>query len=373
MAATAIRGGQQVADATVVRADLQTNGAANTNVIAKAVQGTAITLSSTGGDAGTGDVTISVNVGVNLSFTSAQTITVNDAETGGASTSELTVAHTTTGTPGTNLGSTIEWQAETDTGNVAKTCGKISCQWSTIADATRTSYMDFQCVNSATNASKMRLFGSGGLCVNRTTDPGAGYVDANTGFKIAGTVLDFPNFAGTTSSAQRKIWYNRSTSTVSGGYAADTYLAGSSIVVGTAGWATGGLYRCLFDILKTGAGVATFTVSLRVGTAGTTSDTAITTFSVGAGTAVADQGQVEVIFILRSTGLSAAWAARGTFMHNNTSNAGLWPAPTIILGGFAVSGTTINTGSATTIGLSINGGTSFSGTVGMVEAQYSNI
>lgn len=61
MARTQIRSGQ-VGDAEVGRADLNTatSGAA---VIAKAVQGTGISLSSTGADAGTGDVTINVGTG----------------------------------------------------------------------------------------------------------------------------------------------------------------------------------------------------------------------------------------------------------------------------------------------------------------------
>ena len=56
MAATVVRGGQ-IKDASIQRVDLDvtTPGSA---VIAKAVQGSGIALTSTGGDAGTGDVTI---------------------------------------------------------------------------------------------------------------------------------------------------------------------------------------------------------------------------------------------------------------------------------------------------------------------------
>jgi hypothetical protein len=59
MAATNVRSGQ-ILDATISRVDLNTSGSAGTCVIAKAVQGSGIALTSTGGDAGTGDVTISL-------------------------------------------------------------------------------------------------------------------------------------------------------------------------------------------------------------------------------------------------------------------------------------------------------------------------
>ena len=56
MAATAIRG-TQIKDGTIQRVDIDV-GTAGQSLIAKAVQGSGIQLSSTGADAGTGDVTI---------------------------------------------------------------------------------------------------------------------------------------------------------------------------------------------------------------------------------------------------------------------------------------------------------------------------
>jgi hypothetical protein len=57
MSITTIRG-QQVLNGTIARADLNTSSVGQA-VVAKLVQGSNITLSSTGADAGTGDVTIS--------------------------------------------------------------------------------------------------------------------------------------------------------------------------------------------------------------------------------------------------------------------------------------------------------------------------
>jgi hypothetical protein len=56
MAITVLRGAQ-IKDATIQRVDLDTSTAGQA-VIAKVVQGTGITISSTGADSGTGDVTI---------------------------------------------------------------------------------------------------------------------------------------------------------------------------------------------------------------------------------------------------------------------------------------------------------------------------
>lgn len=58
MPPTVIRG-KQVLDGSIQRADLDTTTVGQA-VVAKLVQGTNVTLSSTGGDAGTGDVTINV-------------------------------------------------------------------------------------------------------------------------------------------------------------------------------------------------------------------------------------------------------------------------------------------------------------------------
>jgi len=59
VASTNVRGGQ-ILDNTVSRVDLNTSGTAGTTVIAKAVQGTGIAITSTGTDAGTGDATIAL-------------------------------------------------------------------------------------------------------------------------------------------------------------------------------------------------------------------------------------------------------------------------------------------------------------------------
>lgn len=162
---------------------------------------------------------------------------------------------------------------------------------------------------------------------------------------------------------------NASVATVSAGYATDTYLAGSAINVPNGQIRSGTTYRCVFDMVKTGAGIATPIFNVRMGTAGTTADTAIATTTFAAGTAAADTGLVEVYLAFNSGGASVfarscvnirhALAATGLTATGAAGNA------TIIS---TVSG--INTtGSGLIIGVSFNGGTSFSGTNTVVQAD----
>jgi hypothetical protein len=69
MPPTVIRG-TQVLDGSIQRADLDIVTAGQA-VVAKLVQGSNITLSSTGTDSGTGDVTISATAGINAFTTTA--------------------------------------------------------------------------------------------------------------------------------------------------------------------------------------------------------------------------------------------------------------------------------------------------------------
>src|SRR4029077_6129121 len=63
---------------------------------------------------------------------------------------------------------------------------------------------------------------------------------------------------------------------------ADVYLAGSNIVVTAGDFKAKGQYKCVFDMTKS-AGTGAIVITLRVGTAGTTADAAIQTYTFGAG------------------------------------------------------------------------------------------
>ncbi len=155
---------------------------------------------------------------------------------------------------------------------------------------------------------------------------------------------------------------NASTSTVSAGYAVDTYLAGSSITIPTAGgWRIGTQYRCRFDMIKTAASTAAATITFRMGTAGTIADTAITVHTWGAGTAAADTGIFEVVVTFRVVGASSVVSYQLGCIHHlaATGLISTGASGTGIL--TAVSGS-FDTTTYTVAGLSFNGGASFSGT-----------
>jgi hypothetical protein len=138
----------------------------------------------------TGTGTISLNLATDFSFTTPQTITLTDAFTN-TSGAVLTLTHLSSGTPTTNFGTTL-WSRLENSAPATVDAGQLQNNWSNAVSTQETSYYDFQLRNAGAGlASKMRLHGSGGLSVGHTTDPLAGYVSANTGFKIGATDI-FP-------------------------------------------------------------------------------------------------------------------------------------------------------------------------------------
>lgn len=154
------------------------------------------------------------------------------------------------------------------------------------------------------------------------------------------------------------------------GFSSDTYLVGSSIRIPGAGlWEVGSTYFCRFDMAKTGAGTAAFAVTLRIGTAGTTSDASICAFSFTAGTANADLGMIDVYAHFRTVGSGTSAVVIGNAeLAHHLAATGL---TTLGAAGFAIITTTssgFNSTTSHTIGLSVNGGSSFSGTNTLVES-----
>lgn len=80
-------------------------------------------------------------------FTAAQVTAVDDATTNNF-VNLLDLRHSTSGSPATGLGGSIRFGLESTT-TVNRDAGRINVQWTTATDATRTSSMTFQLVNSA--------------------------------------------------------------------------------------------------------------------------------------------------------------------------------------------------------------------------------
>jgi hypothetical protein len=149
---------------------------------------------------------------------------------------------------------------------------------------------------------------------------------------------------------------------------ADTYIAGSSIVVGAGNWAAGGQYKCRFEIVKTAASTATWALNIRVGT-GVVGDTAIIGGNFYPQTASIDTMIVDLNVNIRTIGASATSAGNVMLIHAAGNGVGYglaFPATPVAI----VQSATFNSTTATTIGVSFNGGASHSGTVTTVQASY---
>ncbi len=156
------------------------------------------------------------------------------------------------------------------------------------------------------------------------------------------------------------------------GFAADTYLVGSEIAIPAASLKAKSQYRLKFNVVKTGAGVATPIINVRVGTLGTTGDASRGTLTFSAQTAVIDEGTFEVVSTFRTVGAGSAavlatlgginhrLAATGLSVSNGESEV-------------AVSAGFDSTVANLIIGVSVNGGASAAWTVTVVQAELVNI
>lgn len=167
-----------------------------------------------------------------------------------------------------------------------------------------------------------------------------------------------------------KDQFNGSTSNQSG-ISGDTYLAGSNISIPQGKIKTGTMYRCRFNVVKTGAGTGAPVISVRVGTAASTADTARATLTFAAQTGVIDEGMFEVICVFRSAGAAAVIQAVGNLWHRLvTTGLNTTATFTSVLntgGSFDV------TGAGLKIGLSVNAPNPSSWTVSVVSAELVNL
>lgn len=155
------------------------------------------------------------------------------------------------------------------------------------------------------------------------------------------------------------------------GFAADTYVTDSRIVLPQTRIKAGSFYRCRIVITKTAAGTATPVFNVRTGTAGTTADTARLTYTSVAQTAVVDTGFLEVMATFRAVGASAVLASWLRFDHDLASTG--FANATRGFQGQAVSGTFDSTTASMGIGVSMNGGTSAAWTVQQCTVELLNL
>lgn len=183
-------------------------------------------------------------------------------------------------------------------------------------------------------------------------------------------ILSFKNDAGYVNSLSGSISNFASASQT--GFAADTYLAGSGLVIPAHRLQAGTTFRWIFDVTKTAAGVATPTVNIRVGTAGTVADTSRVLFTLPAQTAVIDTGLFIVTAVMRTIGASAVMAGVLNLTHNVP--AGITGLSTSISPNIVTVSSSFDSDTpGLIVGLSVNGGASAAWTVQMVDSTATGI
>lgn len=163
------------------------------------------------------------------------------------------------------------------------------------------------------------------------------------------------------------------------GYAADTYVTDSDLLIPSFGLQARSFFRWQISASKTGAGIATPTYIIRMGSGRTTSDTAILTLTGPAQTAIADVGTLNVIAVVRSIGAGSAaviqatawWDHRGTAANTTTSGTGFANDSTGHVEGTS-SGFDSTAMAGKYIALSLNGGASaaWTTTLAIAEAMW---
>ena len=185
------------------------------------------------------------------------------------------------------------------------------------------------------------------------------------------TWLHYDQYGGIyQATTQAKILYNFSTGSQGAGFASDTYLTGSNILLPTSRPIAGTRYLLSFEVEKTAAGTATPIFTLRYGTNASTSDTGICTHTFAVGTAAADKAYVTVDGYFRTIGSGTSAVFVNTVsLDTNLTTTGFSNAVknvNVVSSGF--DSTTVNT----YLGLSVNGGTSAAWTVNQVLARLEN-
>lgn len=150
-----------------------------------------------------------------------------------------------------------------------------------------------------------------------------------------------------------------------------TYITGSGLTIPAGGLQIGSIFKFRFNMTKTAAGSASSTIDVAIGTAGTTADTAVLSFTKPAGTAAADEGFVTLDVIIRGP-ISASCIAVGEFqLTHNLAATGHAQIPCVVVN--TVSSTFDATIAGLKIGVCLTSGASDAITIQQVTAESANL
>lgn len=165
---------------------------------------------------------------------------------------------------------------------------------------------------------------------------------------------------------------NQSTADQSPAAAATTYIIGSDVLVPSGRTvAVGTIFRWHGCVTKTAAGTAAKSMLVKVGTAGTTADATILTFSLPAGTAVADTGYFEINVTVRVVSATVGVIIGTCLFTHNLATTGLITSNQVVLN--VLSGSFNNTTNLLRYGLAFTAGTSEAWTFKQVFAAAKNL
>ena len=188
----------------------------------------------------------------------------------------------------------------------------------------------------------------------------------------SGNVLTSNGTTWSSTAPNVRTVFNQSTADQGPGFAANTYITGSSVAIPATGLQVGTRYHMIFAATKTAAGTATPILYVRFGTNGTTADTARCTITFSAQTAATDTGTFEVWVTFRTigSGTSAVMQCVGQRRHGaSVTGFGNLVSQTLEVTSAGFDSTVANS----IIGVSANGGTSASWTIQLVQAELENL
>lgn len=166
--------------------------------------------------------------------------------------------------------------------------------------------------------------------------------------------------------------FNQSLAPQGPGFAVDSYLAGSNIVIPAGVLRVGTRYRLTFDVSKTAAGLSAPVITLRFGTLASVADAALAVLTFPNQTLAADDGRFTLDATFRSIGSGTAAVVQAVASLTHTQAAGgLANSP-----GPVRRATTAGFSSAVanaSLGVSVNAGLSAAWTVSLVQASLENL
>lgn len=149
-----------------------------------------------------------------------------------------------------------------------------------------------------------------------------------------------------------------------------TYLAGSALAIPASGLKVGAKLSWTFNVTKDANGTALSTFDIAVGLLGTVADTARVSFVKPAGTAVADEGWVDIECRVKS--VSATGVLLGEFsLTHNLAATGHATVPSVNVN--AVSAGFDNTGNALIVGICLTSGAADNISVSFMEAEATRV